>query len=58
VLEDQPDGSLIWSVDIAGPMELVPWIRGWGHEVEVLAPADLRRDIAESLRRAAGRYES
>lgn len=57
VLEDQPDGSLIWSVEIAGTLELVSWIRGWGHEVEVLAPDSLRAEIAESLRRAAARYE-
>lgn len=58
VLEDQSDGSLLWSVDIAGTLELVSWIRGWGHEVEVLAPESLRRDIAESLQKAAEKYNS
>jgi CRISPR-associated endonuclease/helicase Cas3 len=56
VLEAQPDGSLLWSVEIAGTLELVSWIRGWGHEVEVLEPEALRREIAESLRQATGRY--
>jgi predicted DNA-binding transcriptional regulator YafY len=56
VIVDQPDGSLIWSVEIAGTLELVAWIRGWGHEVEVLEPAALRADIAASLRKAAERY--
>lgn len=56
VLEAQPDGSLLWSVEIAGTLELVSWIRGWGHEVEVLEPEPLRHEIAESLRLAAGRY--
>jgi CRISPR-associated endonuclease/helicase Cas3 len=55
-LHEQSDGSLIWSVRIAGTLELVSWIRGWGHEVEVLAPAELRRQIADDLRRAAARY--
>lgn len=51
------DGSLNWIVEVASTLELVPWIRGWGHEVEVLAPANLRQEIAESLRAAAGLYE-
>jgi predicted DNA-binding transcriptional regulator YafY len=57
VLQDQADGSLLWSVEIAGTLELVSWIRGWGHEVEVLEPESLRREIAESLRKAAERYD-
>lgn len=57
-LEDQADGSLLWAVEIAGTLELVSWIRGWGHEVEVLEPQSLRRDIADSLRRAAERYDN
>ncbi len=57
VIEDQPDGSVIWSVEIAGTLELVSWIRGWGHEVEVIAPESLRKEIAESLRLAAARYD-
>lgn len=55
-LTPQPDGSLLWSVNIAGTLELVAWIRGWGHEVEVLKPESLRQEIAESLRQAADRY--
>jgi predicted DNA-binding transcriptional regulator YafY len=53
----EPDGSLIWSVQIAGTLELVSWIRGWGHEVEVLEPESLRQEIADSLHRAAQRYK-
>ncbi|MBZ0309976.1 MAG: WYL domain-containing protein, partial [Anaerolineae bacterium] len=51
------DGSLLWWVEIAGLLELIPWIRGWGHEVEVLSPASLRREIAGSLRQAANIYD-
>jgi predicted DNA-binding transcriptional regulator YafY len=56
VIEAQPDGSLLWSVKIAGTLELVSWIRGWGHEVEVLAPMQLREEIADSLRKASHLY--
>jgi predicted DNA-binding transcriptional regulator YafY len=55
-LQPQPDGSLLWSVEVAETLELVSWIRGWGHEVEVIEPAALRDEIAQSLRLAAARY--
>lgn len=51
------DGSLLWSVEIAGVLELIPWIRGWGHEVEVLAPQSLRVEIGKSLIAAAELYK-
>jgi predicted DNA-binding transcriptional regulator YafY len=51
-----PDGNLEWRVQIAGVLELIPWIRGWGPGCEVLAPADLRDLIAADMRRAADLY--
>lgn len=42
----QPDGSAIWEAPIAEPQEMLPWIRGWGADVEVLEPTDLRERIA------------
>lgn len=56
VIEDQQDGGIIWSVQVAGLIELVPWIRGWGPDVEVLAPIELRERIADEMRRAATLY--
>ncbi|MBA3308182.1 MAG: WYL domain-containing transcriptional regulator [Chloroflexi bacterium] len=53
-----PDGSLRWSGRVAGLREIRVWILGWGADAEVLQPAALRRDVAEELRRAAGRYGS
>jgi len=41
-VEEQPDGSLIWQAQVAEPQEMLPWIRGWGADVEVLAPEELR----------------
>ena len=32
----QEDGSLIWRAKIAEPREMMPWIRGWGCDVEVV----------------------
>ena len=46
-LSDGPKGSVNMSVTVAGTLEITPWILGWGDAVEVLAPSDLRRKIAD-----------
>ena len=55
-LEECDDGGCILRVWVAMPMEMKPWIRGWGPECQVLAPGWLRDEIAEELRRAAEMY--
>ena len=42
ILELSEDGSIIFSVQVAQPKEMYPWIRGWGPDVEVLEPDWLR----------------
>jgi len=37
-------------------LELVPWILGWGAEVEVVSPPQLRAQVASALQRAASLY--
>ncbi len=55
-MEDLPDGRILWRVKIAEPKEMVPWIRGWGADVEVLEPEELRRKLAEEARAMARIY--
>lgn len=55
-VDELPDGSLAWRATVAGTIEIRLWILSWGDEVEVLQPAALRRDVAATLARAAGRY--
>jgi hypothetical protein len=55
-LTDLPGGQLIWRAQIAEPREMFPWIRGWGADVEVLAPAELRQRMVEEVRAMAERY--
>ena len=55
-LEPLPGGSLIWRARIAGIQEMKPWIRGWGDQVEVLEPPELRLQIADEMKRAAQNY--
>ncbi len=53
---DLPGGGVEWVVEVAGTLELVPWIRGWGSACEVLEPGKLRRFISDDMRRAASLY--
>jgi len=41
---------------VSEPLEMQPWIRSWGAQVEVLAPDWLRLRIAAELQQAAGKY--
>ena len=51
------DGSLTWRATVSGTIEIRLWILSWGADVEVVAPAALRDDVAATLRRALARYE-
>jgi len=55
-VEEQPDGSLIWRARVAEPQEMLPWIRGWGADVEVVEPPGLRDQMVGEARRLARRY--
>lgn len=55
-IEEQPDGSLIWRAQVAEPQEMLPWIRGWGADVTVMDPRELRERIAGEARRMAEAY--
>jgi proteasome accessory factor B len=51
-----PDGGCTLRVRVSEPVEMQPWIRSWGAQVEVLAPDWLRERIAAELRQAADQY--
>lgn len=55
-IESDSDGSLTLRLCIAEPREMLPWIRSWGAQVEVLAPGWLREKVAEEMRDAAEMY--
>ena len=50
-IEELEDGGLLWTATVAEPREMLPWIRGWGAEVEVLSPPELREMLLDELRR-------
>lgn len=55
-VEPQPDGSLLWRARVAEPREMLPWIRGWGADVEVLGPAAVRESMMGEARAMAEQY--
>lgn len=50
------DGALLWSAQVSGTREIRIWILGWGADVEVLGPPELRAEVAADLAAAAARY--
>lgn len=57
-LETLPDGGCLLRLKVSQPLEMQPWIRSWGSQVEVLAPDWLRQRIAAELQQAAEQYTS
>jgi proteasome accessory factor B len=57
-LEPATDGSLVWRATVSGTIEIRLWILGWGADVEVLEPAELREDVRATLERALAAYGS
>jgi proteasome accessory factor B len=55
-LEPAADGGCLLRLQVAEPLEMQPWIRSWGGQVEVLAPEWLRGQIADELLAAATQY--
>ena len=53
----EKDGSYVLEIPYADDRELVMEILRFGPEVEVLAPAALRKRVVESLKQAAHRYD-
>lgn len=51
------DGGCLWEAPIAEPREMLPWVRGWGADVEVVGPVGLRRALRREAQRLAEMYE-
>jgi predicted DNA-binding transcriptional regulator YafY len=49
-------GRMRFEVRLPSLMEFVPWVRSWGPAVLVIAPEELRRQVAESLALAVQQY--
>ncbi len=56
ISEPDEHGHVIWTAPISEPREMLPWIRGWGADCEVLEPPNLRRALEREARRLAELY--
>ena len=50
------DGGCVWEARIAEWQEMLPWIRGWGADVEVVEPVELRETMMGEARAIAEIY--
>ncbi len=50
------DGRVVWTAEIDAVDEMLPWIRGWGADCEVLEPQTVRDTLIANLRRHAHLY--
>jgi len=57
VLEPQSDGTLIITLKVTNTIELYSWILGWGEDVEVLEPAELRQKVVKTAKALLGVYD-
>ena len=55
-MEYLADGSVKVTLVVADWQELMPWIRSWGAQVEVLEPPQLRQQCALEAARMEARY--
>jgi len=44
-IDDLPGGGCVLTVHVGSVLEMTPWIRGWGPDVEVLEPESLRNEF-------------
>lgn len=52
---DKPD-YLIWKARVADTLDMLPWIRGWGSECEVLEPIKLKETLMGEAKAMAESY--
>ncbi len=56
-VENTEGGGCIWSAEVAEWREMLPWVRGWGADCEVLEPEGLRKELTSEAARMAMLYQ-
>ena len=55
-LTGEPDGSLLFAIEVNEPREVRWWVLQWEAEAEVLEPESLRQELRETAQRLVGLY--
>jgi len=50
------DGYILWKAKVAEPQEMIPWIRAWGADCEVVEPKELRETLMGEAKALAEKY--
>ncbi len=53
---EETGGDLVWRAEIDDIQEIIPWVRGWGADCEVLEPPELRQKLERDARLLARVY--
>jgi len=56
-IEPAPDGSVTVAARVAGIVEAMRWVLGWGGAAEALSPPELREATRLELTQAVAKYE-
>jgi len=56
-IQDLLDGCCILTMQVGSTLEMTPWIRGWGPDVEVLEPAELREQFKNWAKELSAMYK-
>jgi proteasome accessory factor B len=57
-IEDQADGGCVMTLAVGSILEITPWIRSWGPDVEVLEPEELRAQFREWAKQMERIYQT
>ncbi|MBI5824473.1 MAG: CRISPR-associated helicase Cas3' [Chloroflexi bacterium] len=55
--DPEKPGSLLWEVQVTDTLDLLPWVRGWGADVEVIEPKALRDSLIREAQGLAELYK-
>ena len=56
IITELVDGGCLWTAKVAEWREMLPWVRGWGADCEVVGPERLREELAREARRMGRLY--
>jgi len=52
------DHWLTWWVQVAGTIDMLPWIRSWGADCEVIGPVKVRQTIVKEVQKLVTLYQA
>jgi len=56
ILTDLPEGGCLLNLQVGSLLEITPWIRSWGPDVEVIGPPELRERFCSWSKQLYGIY--